>query len=143
MEPSGRGWRERLRGAAGFTFIELLVVIVVLGILAALAIPNFLNQRQRANDSKAQSLVRNGVGVLEQRFVTADSFATTKSELRNDAPELDDAPSWDLIASGSGYTLSVVSDSGRTFTVSHTAGGEAQRTCTPAGRGQCPSDGVW
>jgi type IV pilus assembly protein PilA len=59
---------KRENGEKGFTLIELLVVIIIIGILAAIAIPAFLNQRQKAWASQVESDLKNAA-------IAAESFA--------------------------------------------------------------------
>jgi prepilin-type N-terminal cleavage/methylation domain-containing protein len=65
---------KRMKSQKGFTLIELLVVIIIIAILAAIAIPTFLGQRQKAQDASAKSLVRNAMMAVESAYADTRDF---------------------------------------------------------------------
>ncbi len=121
---------ERLRrrkGQEGFTLIELLVVVIIIGLLAAIAIPAFLGQRNKANDAAAKSLVRNGATAMEAYFSDGNTYARRRrdqagrdrAEHRRGQTTLSDAAQDQVKFTNLGagtYTLASTSKSGKVFT---------------------------
>lgn len=141
----------RLNGdkEAGFTLIELLVVMLILGILAAIALPAFFNQKDKANDAKAKEYAHTAQVAMEtcstENGGEYNATACTQAKLEEIEPSLESAtfPTGGVTATGTGYTITTEGTEGHTFSVVRNAG-NLSFTCTPTtGGGGCPAGGDW
>ena len=92
------------RGDEGFTLIELLVVIIIIGILAAIAIPVFLNQRQKGWEAAVQSDLRNAATAQETYLTENATYTTNMVALQSMGFKYSDAKNY---ASGAVITPTV------------------------------------
>ncbi|HET7443982.1 MAG TPA: prepilin-type N-terminal cleavage/methylation domain-containing protein [Solirubrobacterales bacterium] len=139
----------RLNGdsEAGFTLIELLVVMLILGILAAIALPAFFNQKDKASDSKAKENVHTAQVAMETCATENGNKYTScnQAALHNIEPVIP--------AENGGYTITTVTNpaggyiiaskaSGgaeTTFSLERTSTGALNYTCNHPGKGGCPA----
>jgi type IV pilus assembly protein PilA len=137
----------------GFTLVELLVVVLILGLLAAIAIPSFVNQRDKATDGKAKVNLQVAQRAMETYFLDHNTYATANMNAPSDPdsllalePTLTDAPvPWISNQTLNAYTIRVNSSSHApvTFRLRHRSNGQTVRTCVPASTGGCSASGTW
>ena len=88
--------QQRNRNDRGFTLIEIMVVVIILGILAATIIPQFVGTTNDAKISAAKAQISELESALERVYVNMDRYPTADEGLKIlvDAPAGDDAAKW-------------------------------------------------
>ncbi len=71
----------KMKNQKGFTLIELMIVIAIIGILAAIAIPQFSAYRKRAYNSAAQSDLKNFITAQEAYYVDESTYCSSETQL--------------------------------------------------------------
>ena len=138
--------RERAQSEQGFTLIELLVVILIIGILAAIAIPAFLGQRARAQDTAAKSAVREAQTAMETYYTDNQNYNADVAGLQEIEESLKSAPGSSLAVTpgDTSYTLTVTSVTTNTFSIAKAATGGVTRSCERKdNKGGCPVSLSW
>lgn len=116
----------------GFTLIELLVVIIIIGILAAIAIPVFLNQREKAVDTGIKSDLRTIANEMESYYVDNQEYpadATGTGSIAVAAVTVqgsDDATDFEITVNGNVFEITGVNSdngTGTTYTYDSDGGG--------------------
>jgi type IV pilus assembly protein PilA len=143
-------FRERSNGEGGFTLVELLVVMLILGLLAAIAIPSFFNQRDKAKDADAKAGVRTSQTAIES-YATDNGgsyLGATAADLQAIESTLNDVN----LSEPSGladdtYTIEVVAeDTENAFQITRNSDGTVDYTCdvgAPGKQAGCPTTGTW
>ena len=82
------------RDDRGFTLVELMVVVLVIAILIAIAVPTFLGARERSQDRAAQSLLRNGIVAIQVLLNDYDRTVPARAVILAELPGIEPSINW-------------------------------------------------
>jgi type IV pilus assembly protein PilA len=91
----------------GFTLIEILVVMIIIGILAAIAIPIFLSERNNGNDATTKSDVKNASTSEEAFFTENGKYTSNTTPLATPGTATSALPGWAKSGNTSSVTFTV------------------------------------
>lgn len=125
----------------GFTLVELLIVIMVIALLAAIALPAFLNQGDKADDAGVKSQLKTAAFVLEEKAAVEGGYqGTDVDDLLAAEPVLREASGLALSTAPRTFRVEADSKSGVHYVLERLPNGAMRRDCAPAGSGGCMAD---
>ena len=120
--PSITAAQRRLRGDGGFTLVELLVVLIILGILILMAVSSYLGFRERAANAAARANLRAAIPAAEAYYSVGSTYVGM------------DATALRAIDAGLSPTLTVVSGTVNTFCLTDSVSGQTWSVFGPGPR---------
>ena len=96
----------------GFTLVEIMIVVAIIALLAAIAIPNLLRARLNANDARAKASLHGLVTAIESYAAQEGTYPSSESELTNINPAYLNVPICNQTSNGYIFNCSNLSDFG-------------------------------
>jgi type IV pilus assembly protein PilA len=133
--------RSRLRAEDGFTLVELLVVVLIVAILAAIGLATLLNQREKALDAEAKTGTVTAAKAVEAYSTDHDGnyAGVTLAAMVKIERALGQANALTVESTASTFKVSVASKAGdgTVFSFERASDGRSTRDCSAPGTGGC------
>jgi prepilin-type N-terminal cleavage/methylation domain-containing protein len=134
--------RSKAASSKGFTLIELLVVVIIIGILAAVALPGFLSQSDKAKAASAKAMVSSAVKECQVYLIEAGGTFNQQVDSTNEIT-IDPLPPGTCVGGGANTWEATIVSSGSTYTAVLNADGTVTQTCTPGTADPALCSGTW
>ena len=131
-----------MRDEGGFSLVELLVAMLILAMLAAIAIPTFFDQTEKARDARAKAAARTAETAMEAYAIDHDGrySGADIAALRGYEQTLNAAALTIDVAEADHYEVTATSATGNSFHITRYARGTTSLTCETPNTGGCPAD---